>query len=414
MLRAWFGPTFEAFSSPAYRVLWISTLLAFVSFMMSNTAQSVVAFELEGTNRAVGIVALGNGLAWFAFGPYGGVIADRVSKRLLLVVAQGAVALTYGAVGVLLVTGSMTVLWLTVSTFAVGVAFAFTSPARRAFVTDVVPVSKLGNGVAMMQVALLLPGTLGPALAGLFLGLAFMGAGGTYLFMAGLLLLTQVTLYWLPSGAPPAAEAGATRASAWMEFRAGLRHVWERPRVRLLILTFFAFSVLGFPFLVLLPGLLENELGREARDLGLLQSTFAVAGLLVSVGVAGLTGSRRAMPVMLVMGTLFGGSLLALAAAPSFVTAVLVMMGVGAGYTGFRILNNALIMMGSAAGFHGRVMALTMLSIGAQGMAALPFGALGDAIGERPTLAVLGSGIVVLMVLASMELVRIERREVAA
>ncbi len=84
MITAWFTRTFDALSIPALRVLWLGTMVAFLSFMMAWTVQSVVAFELVGTNEAVGLVALGSGVSMLVMGPVGGVLADRLSKRLLL------------------------------------------------------------------------------------------------------------------------------------------------------------------------------------------------------------------------------------------------------------------------------------------------------------------------------------------
>ncbi len=402
VLRAWFKRTFDSMSVPSYRILWWGTLAAFLSFNMSFTVQSVVAFDLEGTNSAVGLVQLGNGLAWFIVGPFGGVFADRASKRRLLFIAQGGIGIAFLVAGVLILTDQITIMFLVLVTFAQGMAFAFTGPARRAYVADVLPTEKLGNGIALMQLALTTPGVVGPALGGVLIGIGAVGPGGVYLMMAGMLFLVLTSLRLLPP-----ADQNKPKGSVRKDFAEGVRHVWQRPRLRLLIFTFLSLSVVGFSPQVLFPGLLENELGREAKDIGLFLTSTAIAGIIIGLAVAGLIGSRRADGLMYGLGAMYAGSLLLLAVAPSFELAIGVMFLIGLSLGGYQILNNALIVTSADPAYHGRVVALTMLAFGAQGIMGLPFGALGDAIGERWTLALIGSMAGTIILLARLISLRV-------
>lgn len=402
VLTAWFQRTFDSMSVPSYRILWWGTLAAFLSFNMSFTVQSVVAFDLEGTNSAVGLVQLGNGLAWFVVGPFGGVFADRASKRRLLFIAQGGIGIAFLVAGVLILTDQITIMFLVLVTFAQGMAFAFTGPARRAYVADVLPTEKLGNGIALMQLALTTPGVVGPALGGVLIGIGAVGPGGVYLMMAGMLFLVLTSLRLLPS-----ADQNKPKRSVRKDFAEGVRHVWQRPRLRLLIFTFLSLSVVGFSPQVLFPGLLENELGRDAKDIGLFLTSTAIAGIIIGLTVAGLIGSRRVDGLMYGLGTMYAGALLLLAIAPSFELAIGVMFLIGLSLGGYQILNNALIVTATDPAYHGRVVALTMLAFGAQGIMGLPFGALGDAIGERWTLALIGSMAGTIILLARLISLRV-------
>src|SRR5438093_10332354 len=80
----WVSKTFDAFQFPTYRVLWTGTILAFIAFNTSMTAQNVIAFDLTGRNGAVGFVVFGQGIAMLLLNPFGGAIADRFSKRVLV------------------------------------------------------------------------------------------------------------------------------------------------------------------------------------------------------------------------------------------------------------------------------------------------------------------------------------------
>src|SRR5688572_26697222 len=104
MISAWASRTFLALRNPQYRILWAGTTLSFLAFMMSSIVQSVVAFDLTGKNGAVGFVALGMGVATIVVAPFGGVVADRVSKRKMLLIGQCVIGVNFLAVGVLIVT----------------------------------------------------------------------------------------------------------------------------------------------------------------------------------------------------------------------------------------------------------------------------------------------------------------------
>ena len=93
LFQRWSASTFEALQIRGYRILWIGSTLAFVAFFMSTIAQSAVAFDLTGKNSDVGAVVFGQGLAMIVLAPFGGALADRLSKRMLLVVPQGGSAL---------------------------------------------------------------------------------------------------------------------------------------------------------------------------------------------------------------------------------------------------------------------------------------------------------------------------------
>ena len=115
------------------------------------------------------------------------------------------------------------------------------------------------------------------------------------------------------------------------DLAAGIGHVRNRPRLGLLLISFIFVVMIGFPHLTILPALLENELGRPARDVGIMAGASALGGLVAGIALAGLVGSRWAWPLMIGMGALFGGSLMLLMLAPSFLLVGVVMTLAGVG-----------------------------------------------------------------------------------
>ena len=116
MIRAGIGQTFEAFGVGLFRLHWLLTVMAFMSFSMNFTVLPIVAFDLGGTNSSVALAMAGNGIAWFFIGPFAGALTDRLSKRRLIVLAQTAIAINYALIGFLILIGRIEVIWLTLST----------------------------------------------------------------------------------------------------------------------------------------------------------------------------------------------------------------------------------------------------------------------------------------------------------
>ena len=163
------GGIFAALRVPSFRILWIGTVLAFVGFFMSMTVQSVVAFDLTGANRAVGLVIFGQGLMMFTLGPLGGALADRLPKRRVIAIAQLATTSVYFAISWAIATGRIRLAWLVVGSMVMGASFAFLGPARQSLSVELVGPELRGNAIALTQVANSACRVLGPALGGALL-----------------------------------------------------------------------------------------------------------------------------------------------------------------------------------------------------------------------------------------------------
>jgi MFS family permease len=388
MLSNWSSATFRALRNRHFRVLWIGTAFSFLAFNMSWIVQSVVAFDITGKNTSVGVVFTGMGIATLFVAPFGGVIADRVSKRRLLLLGQSAMGITFFVVGVLVLTDRITILWLFLSTLLMGLVFSFIAPARQAWVGEILPKEEIPNGVAVTQVGMAATRVIGPALAAIFLALAFVGAGGTYLLMGVFLAIVVATLALLP---PTRSIPADDRSPVLDDLQDGFRHIVGRPRLRLLVLSFIGITVTAFSSQVVFPGLLENELGVDPEQgIGPLYVVAAIAGLIATLLLAAAASGSHAWRLMLISGMALGVGTAATAFVPSYLALVILMIPVGAAMSAFQLLNNALVMRESEPAFYGRVMSLTMIAWGLNSLAGLPFGILADSAGERASLVIMG------------------------
>jgi predicted MFS family arabinose efflux permease len=403
---AWFSATFDSLRLPPYRILWIGSLIAFIGFMMSTTAQSVVAHDLTGSNRAVGTVMFGQGLAMLALAPFGGALADRLSKRLVLLVCQTTIGLTMLATAILIATGEITVLFLALGSFIMGTMFSFLAPTRQAFIGEVVPTEMRANAVALTQVAQNASRVVGPFLAGALLALSFVGSSGTYFVMAAMFVIVVATLARLPASTPR--DSGSRGLFA--DISAGVQYVSHEPQLLQLVIGFFAIVLVGFTYMTVLPAFILDELGRGKAELGIVTGIAAAGGLVVSLALTSVVGTPRAGTALTLSTLAFGITLILTGLAPTFLLVCLTMLLVGGAVSGFQTLNMAIAMHLTEPAFYGRVMSLLMLAWSGNGLVALPVGALADEIGERATFIVMGAAVCAVLAVLQLWAMRTDHR----
>jgi MFS family permease len=384
--------TFAAFGARDFRVLWAGTWASYVPFFMANVVNGVVAFQLARTNRAVGAVVFAQGVAMALLAPLGGAGADRWPKRRVLALTQVAAGVVFAAFALLLALERLTISGMALGSFVLGVAVSFLGPARQAFAAELVPSELRGNAVALNQVPLTGSQVLGPALAGLLLA-SPLGAVGAYALMAALYVAAALSLLALPRSL---ARLDAAETHVLADLRDGLRYVRSHGHLRVLVLFFVSVIMAGFSYITVLPGFVEHALGRPAEAVPPLFFTSALGGLGVALATARLADSQRALPLFVAMPFVFALGLLGLFAAPSYTFAVATMLVVGVGFGGFQTLNSAVIVRATEPAYFGRVFSLSMLAFAGVSLVSLPVGVLADAIGERPTLLVLGGGVLAL------------------
>lgn len=365
---------------------------------MSTIVQSVVAFDLTGTNTAVGSAVFAQGLGMFLLGPVGGAYADRLPKRRVVATGQVLSAVIFGILGALYFQGRLELAYLVGGTFLVGMAFAMLGPARQALAVDLVPAELRGSAMAFNNVANTMSRVVGPFVAGILLANPEVaGAGGAYMVIALLYLSSAAILGFLPRSVVRA-DAGDTHVL--QDLSAGFVYVWHHERLRTYLLFFVTIMFVGFPYVTLMPGLLENSLGRPAHEISRLYLASAVGALAASLQVARFADSNRAPLLYSLMAVGFGVSLLLLAFAPSYALTIVAMVILGATSGAFHALNGAVIANVTETVYMGRVMSLSLLAFAGFGLSALPLGVLADRIGERNVLT--GMGVTVLVLSAWM------------
>jgi MFS family permease len=396
--------TFSALEHPQYRLLWSGSMLATTAFMMSFMLVPSVAFEITGSNASAGLAQMGSGIAMLLVSPIGGVIADRLHKKPLVMIGQSVPAFVIVCVGVLIITERITVPMLTAATLIMGLGFAFMGPARQAWVAELVPAGSLANAMALQQIAQNISQVAAPLFIAILVGHWF-GIGGTYLFMASLFVIVLPLTSRLPNTPPPVKE----RLPIQTDLAAGIKYVWAEPRLRTLWLGFVGLVVCGFAFQTLLPGLLKDELGKSSTDIGFIFLSIALAGLVVNLPLAGIVGTRWAWTALIVMGFTMSFGFVMLSVAPTYALAIAAGIPLGIGRSGFMLVDNALLMTSADRAYHGRVMSLAMMGFGSQALLAPMWGFMADHIGVRETLLVVGIVAATITSLIGLTWIRLRR-----
>ena len=158
---------FVSFQHPNFRLWFSGQLISLVGTWMQSTAQGYLTPGLTGSSAYLGYIALASGIPTWFFTLYGGVIADRISRRTLLVITQTAMMILAFILSALVFTNTVKPWHILVLAFLLGVATAFDAPARQSFVRELVSREHMVNAIALNSSIFNLGTVAGPAIAGL-------------------------------------------------------------------------------------------------------------------------------------------------------------------------------------------------------------------------------------------------------
>lgn len=386
---------FAILAEPVFRRLVVGGVFTFLAMQVSVIARGWLAFDLTGTNAALGGVLLGFGLSSIIAIPIGGVLADRFPKRRVLIIAGTIQSLVSLALAIAVVTDDIAYWMLVAASVIQGGVISLLGPARLAFIAEAVPRERMTNAILLSQSSMQFTRVLGPAAAGALIGVSFFGVAGVYFLAAALAAAGIVATFGLPDGHP----AMQSTRSPFEDLADGVRYVRNEPRVAHLLLLSFGVVLVGFPHMAFLPTLAEDVYDAGSTGFGLLTTAAAVGALVVTLSLAGIATDRLG-GIQARAAVAFGVALVLLGLSPIFAVALLVMVVIGATSAAFQALNNSLILSIAPVEYHGRVQSILMLGFSGFGLAALPLGILADAVGLKPALTGMGVGVTLIAVIS--------------
>ena len=376
----------RALHVPRYRILWFGTLFSFLAMQMQIIARGYLAYDLTGSNTALGGVMIAFGVPQLLLALWGGVVADRMAKRNVLIVWTSAVATGSALLTIAIATGRTEYWMLVAMAMLTGTSFAFIGPARQAFIGDLLPDELMGNATVLQQASMNGTRVFGPALAGVLIAAPFVGMAGVYALTTLGFIVAGGTLLLLPAGEP---KRDVEQSSPVQDMVDSVRYVRRDRPIALLLLMSLTVVAIAFPYISFLPSVVGGVFGKGAFALGVLSSVSAAGALIATLVSAALTGHRRVWHLQAAAGAAFTLTLLAFAVAPNYGIALAIIFLCGAFGSAFQSLNNALTMTLADQAYYGRIQAIVGLNWSLYGILALPLGMVADAIGIRPTLALM-------------------------
>ncbi|HEY0815687.1 MAG TPA: MFS transporter [Pseudonocardia sp.] len=381
--------TFAALRFPTFRIYLAGYAAASTGAWMRTVAQDWLVLQLTRSPTAVGVTMACQFLPVLLFGLHGGLVADRCSRRSLLLMTECSNAALAALLAVLTLTGRVQAVHVDLIALAGGLVLVIDSPARQAFVNEIVPAPRLRNAVALTAATFQMTRLGAPAVAGLLIDTV--GTGWVFACTALCSLGPLSGLAVLrPARLLPAPPVGRARG----QLRSALRHVAARPRVAATIVLVGVLGTFGLNFPVVLTGMADSVFGGGVAAGGAaLYGLFNIVVAAGSVGGALVAGGRTQSPLWMIaaMAAGFGLAQLAAGLAPGLMTFLAAIALMGAVNLAFQAIANASVQMGVDAAMRGRVMGLYMLAFtGGTPLGAPLIGEITSRWGPRVGMAVCG------------------------
>jgi MFS family permease len=376
--------TFSALTIRNYRLWVVGQGISLSGTWMQTVAQGLLVLQLTGSGTALGLVTALQTIPVLLFGPWGGVVADRLPKRRILYVTQAVSAALGLLLGTLVATGAIRIEMVYLIALCLGVVSAVDNPTRQTFVVEMVGKDELVNAVSLNSTEINLARVIGPAIAGVLI--ASVGLAACFL-INGLSFLAVLAVLM----AMRAEELRPTPLAAQMtgQLHQGFQYVRASPVIRTILVMMAVIGTFTYEFSVSLP-LFAEVTFRQGP------ATYAAMTAAMGLGAVGgglYTASRGiGSPQRLtVAALLFGATVLLAAVAPTLPLALLALVAVGFCSIGFTSLGNATLQLASSAEMRGRVMALwTVAFLGSTPIGGPVIGAIGEHVGPRWALALGG------------------------
>lgn len=386
-MRAGTADTFAAMRHANYRIWSAGQFISAMGGWMQNTAQGYLIYDLTQSTTYLGLVSFAWGVPIWLFTLYGGVVADRVARRTLLLVTNSVMMSLSLGVSILIFSGVIQPWHILVMAFCSGVTNAFDGPSRNGFVMDLVGREDLTNAIALNATIFHLATILGPALGGLAyaaLGPGWCFATNATAFAAMLFALWRLRI-------PPFVPRIRT-ASALMELREGIRYSMQNLTIRVLLINLALYAMFGFSLMTLLPAWAVDVLGGDVRTNGLLLSARGVGSLIAALMIASL-GRRGIRGRLLTLGTFILPVATLVFAQLRWVPGSLVLLAfMGWGMLVWGNVSNALLQTEAPDELRGRIMGLFVLILfGFQPLGALLVGSLAGQIGAPASATIFGA-----------------------
>ncbi|MCM8789873.1 MAG: MFS transporter [Candidatus Omnitrophica bacterium] len=358
---------FSALRVRNFRVYWLGTFVSLIGTWIQAVAQSWLVFRLTDSAFILGIVGFLTYIPIFILSVFGGVLADRVNKRKILITTQFAFMLLALLLAVLTQFQLITPIMIMVIACLNGVVMAFDAPSRQAVVVELVGRDNLFNAIALNSVAFNSTRIIGPALAAVLI--STIGMSGCFYLNAISFFGVIAALFLIKVNH----EQGITRrASALADLKDGYNFIRSNLLIQVLITMVGVVSLFGVSYVILMPIFADRVLGVGIQGLGILMSSVGIGAVLAALILARLGDFKYKGRLLMVSSFVFSIFLIFFSLSRAYLFSIFSLVFVGGSSIMAIALINTILQTNVPDEFRGRVMSAFMLTFAGF----MPFGNL--------------------------------------
>jgi len=362
---------FSALYVRDFRIFWIGQVISFSGTWMQSIAQGWLVYSLTKSPLYLGLVAAASSVPVLLFTLIGGVVADRVNKRNLLIMTQTLSMIPALLLGALTAFNIITVGEIMVIAFFLGTVNALDVPARQSFLSEMVQKGHLMNAIALNSAAFNGARIVGPVIAGL--AIAAVGVAACFYINAASFLAAILALLMIKGRSEERSEelfrksygpyhrAKVSIATVVNDLSEGLRFVAKEGDISRIMVLVATLSLFGIPFVTFLPVFAEEILKVGPRGLGFLAGSSGIGSLFAALFIAFRGDIEKKGRFMFIAGLTFGASLLAFSLSRDYALSRLALVFTGWGIVSFLAVGNSFIQLSVPDSLRGRVMSVYAL-----------------------------------------------------
>ena len=358
-----------------YRLLWVNHLFVLAGYWILLMAQGWLVLQLTDSAFWVGLIAFIVGIPGLFLSPFGGLYADRLDRRKMMLFGHGMSALLIFLLATLTFTGVIAIWHIAAISVLLGTVWALTDPASMAIIPSLVTPDDLMNAMAMNSLAWQISRFIGPAIAGALMGLVALG--GTF-YGAG---IVSVVAFLLLSRMRSPATVTTGRTSIGKAIKEGLSYIKSNKMVLMLILLMAVVALFALPYVWLMPVFARDVLGVGEAGYSQLMMSVGAGGLVGAITAAKLGDFKRKGWLLIGSALTFMVTLILFAMSRFFPLSLVLSVIIGVASGLFGAVTNALLLSIIPDEFRGRVMGLFLISWQLPSIGSLMLGAATDLVG---------------------------------
>jgi MFS family permease len=378
------------------------------AFNMQGITNSLLIYRLTGSSVILGAMSLANAIPMLILSLYGGVIADRVQKKFVVLYGQAAFAVVSISVAIALTMGYLSPdragsWWiLVVSSALQGGIMGIMAPSRVALIREIVSGEELMNAVSLNTMGMNVCGILGPAVAGFLID--SIGFKAVYFAMTSMFLMSVAFICFLPRTSVIKQQT----ANAVAGIKEGFGYILHERTMLVVLLFTLIMIILSMPYGMMMPVFADDILKVGASGMGILLSVSGIGAITGSLVLASLPNKQRGL-LLLISGILLGLALTGFSLSNRWVFSLVMIALVGVGQSGRMTLSNTLVQYYVDDAYRGRVMSIMMMEFGLSSFGTFATGVLAGTMGVQWAVGGFAIALVVLSLLGLVFFPRIRK-----